>query len=147
MDDIEYTKKYYIKTFLHRGAIFAGFGPIICGIVFIILDNVLDGGVRFSGTDVFVAILSTYLLAFVQAGASIFNQIEHWPLAKSLLCHFSTLYVAYVLCYTLNSWIPFEPLVILIFTLVFLGVYLAIWCSVYFAIKISTRRMNMKMQY
>ena len=117
-------KKYLIE-FLKRGMLFAGFGPIIAGLVFLMLGYTVEG-FSLSGNQVFLAIVSTYTLAFVQAGASIFNQIEEWPLPKSLLCHLGVIYIAYVLCYLVNSWIPFEPLVILIFTAIFILTYFVI---------------------
>ena len=130
----------YAKKFLHRGLVFGGFGPIILGIVLrcALPDVALTGGAILTG------IVSTYLLAFIQAGASIFNQIEHWPLPKSLLCHFGSLYGAYSLCYLVNRWIPFEPLVLVIFTAVFITVYFAIWLTVYLCVRAASRKLNEK---
>ena len=131
----------YLRSYLHRGLIFGGFGPIIVGTVYLILT--LTGvSVEFDGTDAFIGILSTYLLAFVQAGASVFNQIESWPLAKSLFFHLSSIYLAYVFTYLVNSWIPFEPIVLIIFTAVFVLTYFAIWLTVYFVTRAVTRKMN-----
>ncbi len=135
----------YVKEFLNRGMAFGGFGPIIAGIVYLILSYTLDG-FSLSGLEVFTAIVSTYLLAFIQAGASVFNQIEDWPLAKSLLCHFATLYVAYVGCYLLNAWIPFEVTVLLIFTAIFVIAYFVIWLTVYLAVRATSKKMNQKLQ-
>ena len=134
----------YLKNFLHRGLIFGGFGPIVAGIVFFILSFSVEG-FSLTGIQVFCAIISTYILAFVQAGASVFNQIEHWPIAKSLLVHLSVLYVTYVSCYILNSWIPFEPAVVAIFTAIFLVTYFLIWGIVYFSVKSATKKMNAKL--
>ena len=131
----------YAKRFFHRGLLFGGFGPIIVAIVYLILHFTLPE-LTLSGKDVFVAILSAYVLAFVQAGASVFNQIEEWPLPKSLLCHFATLYVAYSGCYLVNTWIPFEPMVLLIFTAIFAVTYLVIWLTVYFIVKATSKRLN-----
>lgn len=131
----------YAKRFFHRGLLFGGFGPIIIAIVYLILHFTLPE-LTLSGKDVFVAILSAYVLAFVQAGASVFNQIEEWPLPKSLLCHFATLYVAYSGCYLVNTWIPFEPMVLLIFTAIFAVTYLVIWLTVYFIVKATSKRLN-----
>lgn len=131
----------YVKSFLHRGLIFGGFGPITVGIIFFIID--LTGTpLGLSGTDILLAILSTYMLAFVQAGASVFNQIDGLPIAKSLGLHLGTLYLAYVGCYLANSWLPFEPLVILIFTAVFLAVYFTVWLTVYFCVRAASRKMS-----
>ena len=92
----------YFKEFLHRGLMFGGFGPVVLGIIYWILsETVADFTV--SGFETFLGIVSTYILAFVQAGASVFNQIEHWSLPKSLLCHFSTLFAAYTLGYLGNN--------------------------------------------
>lgn len=125
--------------------LFGGFGPIIAGIVYLILSLTLDD-FSLDGTDVFMAIISTYLLAFLQAGASVFNQIEEWSVAKSLLCHFATIYVAYVGCYLLNFWIPFEPMVIVIFTAIFTVTYFIIWLSIFAAIKVTSKKMNAKLR-
>ena len=124
---------------------FGGFGPVVVGIVYLILSNVLDG-FSLGGGDVCLAIISSYLLAFVQAGASVFNRIEHWSLAKSLLCHLATLYAAYAGCYLLNSWIPFEPVVLLIFSAVFVAVYLVIWLIVYLSVRATCKRFNEKLR-
>ena len=133
----------YLKQFLQRGIAFGGFGPIIAGIVIYCISLSVEG-FTLSGGEVLLAIVSTYILAFVQAGASVFNQIEHWSLPKSLLCHLSVLYVTYTLCYLANAWIPFEPMVLLIFTLVFLAVYFAVWLTVYICIKATSKKFNAK---
>jgi len=131
----------YFKEFLHRGMVFGGFGPIITGIVFYIISLSVED-FSMGGGQILLAIVSTYLLAFIHAGASVFNQIDHWPIAKSLAVHFATLYFIYIICYVLNSWIPFEPMVIVIFTAVFAIGYFVIWFIVYFSVKASAKRLN-----
>ena len=135
----------YVKEFIHRGLIFGGFGPVILGIIYFILSKTVDG-FMLSGLEVMIGIISTYLLAFVHAGASIFNQIEHWGISKSLLCHLSILYVAYSLCYVINTWIPFEPKVLLIFTIVFLTIYFVVWGIVYLSVKTISKNCNAKLK-
>lgn len=136
----------YLKSFLHRGLIFGGFGPIVCGIVFLILSQTVKN-IALSGSQVFLAIISTYILAFVQAGVSIFNQIEKWSVAKSMFCHFAVLYITYVLCYILNSWIPFDWRVILIFTAIFIALYFVIWITVFFSVKTASKKLNSKLKH
>ena len=133
----------YVKEFLHRGLIFAGFGPIILGIVFAILEGTVDG-FSLGGGEVLVAVLSTYAIAFVQAGASVFNQIEHWSLAKSLFFHFGSIYLVYVVSYLANTWIPFEPLAVLIFTAIFAVVYFVVWITVYLIVRGCEKKLNSK---
>ena len=130
-----------VRDFFFRGLLFGGFGPIIAGIIYLVIHFTLKD-LTMTGLQVFIAIVSTYLLAFVHAGASVFNQIESWPLAKSTLCHFGLLYIAYVLCYVINSWIPFEPLVLGIFTAIFAVGYAVIWLAVYVSIRVTVKRLN-----
>lgn len=130
-----------VRDFFHRGLLFGGFGPVIAGIIYLILHFTLED-LTLTGLQVFTAIISTYLLVFVHAGASVFNQIESWPIAKSTLCHFGVLYVAYILCYVINSWIPFEPLVLGIFTAIFAVGYAVIWLIVYISIRVTVKRLN-----
>jgi hypothetical protein len=130
-----------VRDFFFRGLLFGGFGPIIAGIIYLILHFTLKD-LALTGLQVFTTIVSTYLLAFVHAGASVFNQIESWPLAKSTLCHFGLLYIAYVLCYVINSWLPFEPLVLGIFTAIFAVGYAVIWLAVYVSIRVTVKRLN-----
>ena len=85
--------KKYFKEFLLRGMMFSGLGPIVLAVIYLVLSQTVQD-FSLSGGEAFAGILSTYLLAFVHAGASVFNQIEHWSTVKSLLCHFSTLYAA-----------------------------------------------------
>ena len=120
---------------------FSGFGPIIMGIVYLVLSYNIE---QFSltGGQVCLAIVSTWLLAFVQAGVSVFNQIEHWSLPQSLLCHFGLLYLTYVVCYLINTWIPFNINVILIFTAIFVACYFAVWIIVYLSTKAVSKKIN-----
>ena len=135
----------YLKSFISRGAAFGGLGPVICGIVYAILETTLEGFVL-GGWDVLLAIVSTYLIAFVQAGASVFNQIEEWPVMKSVFFHFLSIYAVYTLAYVLNSWIPFEPTVLLVFTGIFVAAYAFVWLTVYLCVRLASRRMSERLR-
>ena len=135
----------YVKTFLLRGMAFGGLGPIIAGIIYLILSYTLPD-FTLSGQEVFCAILSTYLLAFVHAGASVFNQIETWPMAKTLFFHFFALYLAYAGCYLVNAWIPFQWQVLLIFTAIFTVLYFVVWITVVVSVKATSRRFNQQLK-
>ena len=133
------------KTFLLRGLMFGGFGPIITSIAYLILHLVIED-FSISGAAVFTATVSTYLLAFVHAGSGVFYQIESWSLGKSILCHFSLLYTSYALCYILNDWLPFDPLSLGIFTAVFVAIYAVIWLCISISIRLTVRRLNKQLQ-
>lgn len=134
----------YVKEFIHRGLIFGGFGPIILGIIYAVIQA-SNTDFSLDGRQCLVGIVSIYMLAFVQAGASVFNQIESFSLPKSLLCHLSCLYVIYVICYLINNWIPFNPTVLLIFTVIFLAVYFITWITVFTIVKITSKKLNEKL--
>lgn len=131
----------YVKEYLIRGLIFGGFGPIIAGIVFWIL-HLSKVELSLTGSSMFLTILSTYILAFVHAGSSVFNQIEEWSIAKSTGIHFLSLYIVYIVCYLVNSWLPFAWGVIAIFTGIFIVVYFVIWLTVYLILKHTSNNLN-----
>lgn len=133
----------YFKDFLHRGLMFGGFGPIILGIIFLIVSKT-SANFSITVSQILIGIISTYMIAFLQAGASVFNQIDGWSVPKSTFFHFLTIYIAYVGAYLLNSWLPFDLKVILIFTLIFIVVYLVIWLTVVISLKIVSKKLNRK---
>ena len=134
----------YVKEFLHRGLMFGGFGPIVMAIIYLILSYTLKD-FSAAGDQIFMAVISTYLLAFVQAGSSIFHQIEHWSVMKGLLLQLGSLYSVYVLAYVINSWIPFNFIVVLIFTAIFVATYLIIWLIVALCVKAASKKMSEKL--
>ena len=134
-----------LKEFLHRGLMFGGLGPMVAGIVFAILGATIKD-FHIDGWQILMAIVSTYLLAFVQAGASVFNQIDNWGIAKSLACHFGSIYAVYLLTYVVNSWIPFEPMVVVIFTALFAVTYAVIWLTVFLVIRKTEKKLNKKVK-
>lgn len=139
-----YNMNYYVKEFIKRGLIFSGFGPIIVGIVYLCIEG---SGVdlKLNASIVFLAIITTYIIAFVQAGSSVFNQIESWPKAKSLFFQMTSIYVVYMGGYLINNWIPFKIEVIIIFTCVYVTTYLTIWLTVYFITKNTSKKLNSKL--
>ena len=123
---------------------FGGFGPIVVGIV-VLCITYFDGVKEYSALPIFTSIVSTYILAFVQAGATVFNQIEHWSVPKSVFCHFGLLYVVYSLAYIANSWIPFKAEVLGVFTMIFVVGFFLIWGIVYLAVKSTGKKFNEKL--
>ena len=84
-------KKRIIKFFL-RGLLFSGLGPIIYGIVMMILylcgvNTLSDGLMIFNG------VISTFLIGFICAGTSIDWEEEKLGLGFASLIHGSALYL------------------------------------------------------
>ena len=71
----------YFKEFLHRGLMFWGFGPIVAKTVYLIIGFCIKE-ITVLPYDMFMAILSTYILAFLVAGASVFIKTRNGVLLK-----------------------------------------------------------------
>ncbi len=134
----------YVKEYIKRGLIFSGLGPVVAGIVYVAIEK-SGTELNLTGTEVLLAIVSTYIMAFVQAGASTFNRIETWGKAKALFWQMSTIYVVYLAGYLINRWIPLDWKVILIFTSIYVAAYLIVWFTVYFIIKKESKKLNQKL--
>ena len=120
---------------------FSGLGPATAALVIFIISR-FDEALQLSASEVLIMVCSTYILAFVQAGAKVFNQIEHWSVPKSLACHFSSLYAVYVFTYLVNTWIPFNINVILVFTAIFVATFFIIWTVVFLAVRHLSKKLN-----
>ncbi len=136
--------KKYVSEFLKRGALFGGLGPIIAGFVYMII-GFSGTELKLEGYQIFVAIVTSYLLAFIQAGASVFEQIEEFSCFKSLLIHMLVVYSAYLFTYLVNSWIAFRWQVIVLFSAIVLVGFLLIWLITYFLTRRLKNRLNQKL--
>ena len=135
----------YVKKFIFRGLIFAGFGPVIAAIIYLFL-YIFKVETNLSGLDIFSAIISTYLMAFIHAGTSVFYKVEKWSKLKALLFSLITIYVVYLAGYFINNWLPFDYRFILIFTGLFIVSYLIVWFIVYFITKRNTNLLNERLK-
>lgn len=137
--------KRIIKKFCLRGLVFSGFGPVIYGIVMFILyfckvDTLSDG------LSIFKGVISTFLVAFIVAGASVVWQEERLGPGFAVLIHGSALYISYLSMYLLNNWIPRDPISVVIFTAVFIATYAIIWLIVYLVEKTRAKKLNSKLK-
>lgn len=133
----------YLRQFLLTGACFAGLGPIIYG--FILWQIVSPANLEIKSSQVFLAILSTYVFAFVQAGTSVFHKIESWSPLKAALLQLVCIYLTCTVCYLVNSWIPFNWKVVLIYTVFFVLAYVIIWLVVSIITKATVKKLNKKL--
>lgn len=134
-------KKSEVIEFFKRGFTFGGTGCIIVGFI-IWMISLSTGSPNLEGWQIFLAIVSGFLLAFIQAATTVFHQIERWSPIKSAGLQLLCLYVVYLGSYLANSWIPFNWLVIVVFTAIFIAVYFIIWITVYLIIKNRVKKLN-----
>lgn len=134
----------YVKDYLLRGLIFSGLGPVIGGSVYLIIE--LSGNkLSLSGYEVFLAIITTYIIAFVHAGSSVFPSIERWSKVKAMFVQLLSLYSVYTIGYLINSWIPFKIEIIALYTSCFIGGFLLIWLIVVISSRIVSNKLNEKL--
>ena len=133
--------KKYISEFFRRGLIAAGFGPMILAILYLILFQAAEVAVL-TVNEVCIGIFSLYVLAFMAGGMNVIYQIERLPLMMAILIHGGVLYAGYLMTYLLNGWLERGAAPILIFTVIFILGYLAIWGIIYFTTKKKTRELN-----
>ena len=133
--------KKYVLEFIRRGLIACGFGPIVFAIVYLILQN--QAGVEtLSVHQMCTGIFTLSALAFLAGGMNVIYQIERLPLMLSILIHGSVLYVSYLATYLLNGWLESGSLPFLVFTVIFVLGYLAIWAIIYTVTIRRTKKLN-----
>ena len=131
--------------FLRRGLVACSFGPIVLAILYLILQD-KSGLQILSVNEVCVGILSISALAFIAGGMNVIYQIERLPLMLAILIHGGVLYLSYLGTYLLNGWLERGIAPILIFSLIFVIGYLAVWAVIFSITKKSTEKLNNLLQ-
>jgi len=133
--------KKNVLEFLRRGLIACGFGPIVLAIFYLILQHqaAIDA---LTVHQVCLGIFSLSALAFVAGGMNVLYQIERLPLMVAILIHGSVLYISYLATYLLNDWLEWGTTPILVFTVIFVLGYFAVWAVIYFVTKRNTEKLN-----
>ncbi len=130
-----------LKEFCSRGLIAMGFGPLVYGVVMLIL-YLCNVDTSSNGLVIFKGIISTAIMAFVIAGTSVIWKQEEIQISKKISIHFLVLYLLYLLVYLLNDWIEKDLKVIGIFTLVFVLGYILTWLIIYLVEKNRAKKLN-----
>ena len=133
--------KKYALDFLHRGFTACGFGPLVLAVFYLVLQQ--KGAVQtLTVEQVCLGIFSLSALAFVAGGMNVIYQIERLPLMVAILIHGGVLYFSYLATYLLNGWLEQGTTPILVFSLIFILSYFAIWAIICTIIKKRTQRIN-----
>lgn len=133
--------KKTVFEFFRRGLIACGFGPIVLAIVYLILYNqgVME---NLTVNQTCIGIFSASALAFVAGGMNVIYQIERLPLSVAIFIHGAVLYITYLGTYLLNNWFEWGTTPVLVFSVIFVVGYLAVWAIIYFITKKRTGRLN-----
>ncbi len=137
--------KRHVLEFVRRGFAACGFGPPVLAILYLILQR--QGVLQVLTVDeVCLGIFSLSVLAFVAGGMNFLYQIERLPLMLAILIHGSVLYISYLVTYLLNGWLEWGTMPIVVFSVIFILGYLAIWAVIYSVTKRRTASLNQKLQ-
>lgn len=133
--------KKHMIDFVRRGLISCGFGPMVLAVIYLTLQG--HGLVEnLTVNQVCTGIFSVTALAFLAGGMNAIYHIERIPLMVAILIHGSVLYVSYLVTYLLNGWLNLGTTPILVFTIIFVVGYLAIWTIIYSSVKKHTAYVN-----
>ena len=133
--------KKLVLEFVRRGLIACGFGPIVLAVFYLVLQQ--QAAVAFlTVNQVCLGIFSLSALAFVAGGMNVIYQMERLPLMVAILIHGSVLYISYLATYLLNDWLKWGTTPILVFSVIFVLGYLAIWAVIYSINKRNTEKLN-----
>ena len=133
--------KRNILEFMRRGFAASGLGPMVLAVVYLVMHH--RGVVEtLTVPQVCVGIVSLSALAFIAGGMNVVYQIERLPLMVAILIHGGVLYGAYLATYLVNGWLKWGTSPILMFTVIFVVCYLAIWAVIYSIIKRRTDSLN-----
>ena len=137
--------KKRVLEFCRRGFAACGIGPLILAVIYLILQH--QGVVEILTVDqVCIGIFSLSALAFVAGGMNVIYQVERLPLMAAILIHGIVLYVSYLATYLINGWLERGMMPILVFTVIFVLGFLAIWAVICSIVKRNTDRVNEMLQ-
>ena len=133
--------KKFVLDFLRRGLAACGLGPIVLAMLYLVLQH--SAAVEtLTVNQVCTGIFSLTALAFIAGGMNVIYQIERLPLMVAILIHGGVLYISYLITYLLNDWLEWGMIPILVFTVIFVLGYLAIWVVIYSVTKKKAKRLN-----
>ena len=133
--------KQHILEFLRRGLVAWGVGPMVLVVLYLILQH-QTGVQTLTVHEVCLGIVSLSALAFLAGGMNIVYQIERLPLMVAILIHGVVLYISYLAVYLLNGWLQTGAAPVLVFTVIFILGYLAIWAVIYSITRRNTEKLN-----
>ena len=134
-----------VLDFIRRGMIACGIGPMVLAIFYLILQR--QAVVETLTVDqVCTGIFSLAGLAFVAGGLNVIYQIERLPLMVAILIHGAVLYSSYLITYLINGWLERGITPILVFSVIFIFSYIAIWAIIYTVTKKKTASLNEKLK-
>ena len=133
--------KKTVSGFVRRGLVACGFGPMVLAVFYLVLRQrgLLE---TLTVEEVCTGIFSLATLAFIAGGMNVVYQMERLPVMVAILIHGGVLYVSYLITYLVNGWLEEGTIPLLVFTVIFVAGYLAIWAIIYSVTRRRTAKLN-----
>ena len=133
--------KKTVSGFVRRGLVACGFGPMVLAVFYLVLQGrgVIE---MLTVEEVCTGIFSLSALAFIAGGMNVVYQMERLPVMVAILIHGGVLYVSYLITYLVNDWLEEGTIPLLVFTVIFVVGYLAIWAIIYSVTRRRTAKLN-----
>ena len=77
---------------------------------------------------------------------NVIYQIERLPLMLAFFIHGGVLYFVYLITYLLNNWLAWNMIPLIVFSIIFIVCYIAIWMIIYAITKHTTDKINKILQ-
>lgn len=136
--------KRNVFEFIRRGLCACGLGPLVLAVIYLILQS--KGVVEvLTVNEVCTGIISLTVLAFIAGGANMLYGVEKLPLMAAILIHGVVLYITYLATYMVNGWLDRGITPILVFSVIFVVGYIAIWAVIYCVTRRNTSKVNEKL--
>ena len=133
--------KKFLSQFFLRGLVACGFGPLVLVVFYLVLQRTGDVH-TLAVNEVCLGIVSLSALAFIAGGMNAIYQIERLPLMGAIGIHGGVLYVSYLAVYLLNGWLQSGVTPLLVFTVIFVLGYLAVWAVICGVTRRKTEKLN-----
>lgn len=138
--------KKFLSQFFLRGLVACGFGPLVLVGFYLVLQQTGDVQML-TVNEVCLGIVSLSALAFMAGGMNAVYQIERLPLMAAIGIHGGVLYVSYLAVYLLNGWLQSGRRPLLVFTVIFIVGYLAVWAVIYGVTRRKTEKLNAMLRH
>ncbi|MFL0252066.1 DUF3021 domain-containing protein [Clostridium neuense] len=136
----------YFKEVLKRGTMGISVGVSISAVVFCIMAFEIDINGSVAVKPIVNDFLISAVLGFLLASSSVIFNVEGWSFLKKTILHFITIVTAFSIASVLGDWMPEGVVPKLVYALIFITLYVVMWCSYKIYWKLKINEINSKLQ-
>lgn len=130
-----------LKTSMHRGIMGIAGANLLSPLIALIISSVTDDFSGITITQYILFTLSSSMIGFSFAAASVFFQMESFSRLKATVLHFVCLITSYFVAGMISGWIVFDKRILITITS-FLVSYAISFFSIIIGLKINENKIN-----